>query len=101
MALAPIVAAVGGVLINVAGTVAGRVLVALGISVATFTGIDFTLDYLKDQALASITGMGATLVQLIAYLQVGTCINIIVSAMLARAALQGLTGGTFKRWVLS
>ena len=33
------IAAIGGVLINLVGTLAGRVLIALGISVVTYTGV--------------------------------------------------------------
>lgn len=93
-------AALGGVLINVAATIAGRVLIALGIGVVTFTGLSGSMTWLKTQALSSLSGLPADAVALIAYLQVGTCINIIVSAIAVRATLQGLTGDTVKKWVL-
>lgn len=93
-------AALGGVLINIAATVAGRVLIALGIGVVTYTGLDTTLDWLKSQAINSLSGLPADFVSLIAFLKVGVCINIIASATAARFVLQGLTGGAVKKWVL-
>lgn len=93
-------AALGGVLINIAATVAGRVLIALGIGVVTYTGLDASTTWLKGQALSSLEGLPADLVALIAFLKVGVCINIITSAIAARFVLEGLTNGSFKKWVL-
>lgn len=93
-------AALGGVLINIAATVAGRVLIALGIGVVSYTGLDFTLTFLKSQAVSSLTGLPSEVVGLISFMKVGVCISIITSAIAVRATLQGLTGGTVKKWVL-
>lgn len=89
-----------GGLINIAGTLAGQVLIALGISVVTYTGVDTALTFAKTQALSAIGSLPAGLPALLSYLKVGVCINIITSAMVARMTLNGLTGGTFKRWVM-
>jgi len=94
------VAAIGGMLINLVGTLAGRVLIALGIGVVTYTGLSTSLDWLKGQALAAFGGMPAEAVQLAAFLQVGTCISIVTSAIAARALINGISGDSFKRWVL-
>ena len=95
-----ILAALLGGLINIVGTMAGRVLVALGIGVVTYSGMRVTLEWLKTQAVQSVSGLPAELIGLIAYMKVGVCINIIFSAILIRAALNGLTGDKMKRWVL-
>ena len=95
-----IVAAIGGMLINLVGTLVGRVLIALGISVVTYVGVNASLGFAKAQALAAFTGMPAQAVSLASFLGVGTCISIISSAMLARAAISGITGDSFKKWVL-
>lgn len=94
------IAAIGGMLINIVGTLAGRVLIALGIGVVTYTGMSATLDWLKAGAVSAFGGMPAEAVQLAAYLQVGTCISIVTSAIAARALISGIQGDTFKRWVL-
>lgn len=94
------IAAMGGMLINVVGTLAGRVLIALGISVITYTGVNASLDSLKNQAIANFSGLPPELFSLIAFMRVGQCISIITSAIAARLLLDGLTSDTFKRWVL-
>lgn len=98
--MAPVIATILGGLLRISGTIAGQVLIALGIGVVTYTGVDVTMDWLKSQALAQLTGMPAGLVGLLAYMKVGVCINIVFSAIAVRAGLTGIQGGTFKKWVL-
>ena len=93
------IASLLGGLINIAGTLAGQVLIALGISVVTYTGVDTTLTFLKDGALSSIQALPAGVPALLSYMKVGVCISILSSAMVARMTLTGLTSGAFKRWV--
>lgn len=97
--MAPAFAGLLGGLINIAGTLTGRVLVAAGISVATFTGMDVSLTWLKDQALGSLSGLNAELLSLIAYMGVGQFLNIIFSAIVTRQLIDGITGGALKRWI--
>lgn len=93
------IAAIGGMLINIVGTLAGRVLVALGISVVTYTGLSATLDSLKNQAIANFAGLPPEVLGMLSMMRVGQCISIVSSAVAARLLLNGLTGDTFKRWV--
>lgn len=95
-----IIAAIGGMLLNIVGSLVGRVLVALGISVVTYTGIIATIDSLRDDAIAALNGLPGELLGLLAYMKVGVAISIITSAITARLVLMGLTSGTFKRWVI-
>jgi len=94
------IAAIGGMLINIVGHLAGRVLVALGIGVITYTGLSSSLDWIKAQALGALSGMPAEAVQLAGFLKVGTCISIVTSAIAARMLINGMQGDTVKRWVL-
>lgn len=93
------VAAIGGMLINLVGTLVGRVLVALGIGVVTYTGMNSSLGFLKSQAVSAFSGLPAEVLSIIGIMKVGVCISIITSAITARLLLNGLTGDTFKRWV--
>lgn len=93
------VAALLGGLINIAGTIVGRVLIALGISVVTYSGLDGTLSFLRDAAFSSLGGLPSNILGLLGVLKVGTCINIVTSAYVVRMTLAGLTGGTAKKWV--
>lgn len=89
-----------GGLISISGSIAGRVLLALGISVLTYTGTNAALDFLKVQALASFSALPVQVVGLLAVMKVGQCISIVFSAIVARQVQQGLSGDTVKRWVL-
>jgi len=95
-----IIASIGGVLINVAGSVAGRVFAALGIGVTSYTGISASLDWLKDQALEALDGVPANIISLLSFMKVGTCINIIITAIGVRLAITGMTSEVLKKWVL-
>lgn len=94
-----IIAAIGGMLINLVGTLVGRVLIALGISVITYTGFSATLDWMKAEAINSLGGLPGEVVGMLGTMKVGVSISIVTSALLARLVLNGLTGDTVKKWV--
>ena len=94
------VAAIGGMLLNLAGSLVGRVLIALGIGVATYTGVGLALDELRNQAIASFQALPAEVFGMLSIMKVGVAINIISSAIVARMVLDGLTSDTFKRWTI-
>lgn len=94
------IAAIGGMLLNLVGSLVGRVLLALGLSVVTYTGVDVALSWLITQALASANTLPAELLQLLAFLKVGECISVITSAVAVRMLWQGMTSGSVKRWIL-
>lgn len=93
------IASIGGMLINLVGTLVGRVLVALGISVVTYTGIKASLDYLQSQAVGSFSSLPSGAMEIISLMRVGQCISIVTSAIAVRLMLDGLSSDTFKRWV--
>lgn len=100
MAIPVIAAAAVGALISVTGTIVGRVLVALGIGVVTYTGVQMGIDSLLANMDSAIGGMPAEILGLLGYMRVGEALNIIISAMSARMLLNGLSGDTIKKWVL-
>jgi hypothetical protein len=93
------IAAIGGMLINLVGTLVGRVMVALGISVITYTGMSTTLSTLKQQAITSFQGLPADLLGMLSYMRVGQAFSIVTSAIVARMVINGVSGDSFKRWV--
>jgi len=93
------IASLLGGLINVAGSIAGRVLIALGISVVTFTGLSTSLTWLRDMALTNLQSLPPSIIGLLGVLKVGVCISMLASAYVARMTIDGLTGDTLKRWV--
>lgn len=92
--------ALGSLLINLAGSLAGRVLIGLGIGVVTYTGINTSLSFLKSQAVAAFQQLPPEVLGMLGVLRVGQCISIVSSAMVARLVINGLQSDTVKRWVL-
>lgn len=95
-----IASVIWGAFLNIIGSVVGRALVALGLGVVTFAGMNASLDWMRDQAVSSILQLDPQVVQLLGVLKVGTFISIISSAVAVRLLLNGVQYGTFKRWVL-
>lgn len=88
-----------GGLLNIAGSLVGRILLGLGISAITFSGVGVTLDWLRDNAVQYLTSMPPEVLGIMALMKVGTAINIIFSAIVVRMTLNGFTNGTVRRWV--
>lgn len=93
------IAALLGGLMNVAGSLAGRVLIALGISVVTFSGLSVSLTWLRDMALSNLQSLPPSIIGLLGVMKVGVCISMLASAYVARMTINGLTGDTMKKWV--
>ena len=100
MALPVIAASLIGGLISVTGTIVGRVLVALGVGVVTYTGVQVGIDSLLSNLDRAISGVPADILGLLGFMRVGEAMNIIISAMSARMLINGLQGDTIKKWVL-
>ncbi|MGE3348523.1 MAG: DUF2523 domain-containing protein [Ramlibacter sp.] len=88
-----------GGLINIAGTLAGRVLISLGFAAVSYVGFSASLTWLKSQAVTAVLGLPPEVVAMLSTMKVGQSISIIFSAILARQVLNGLTGDTIKRLV--
>ena len=95
------IAALIGGLVQAAATMAGRVLVGLGIGVAVFTGVSTLINSARSTAFGYLdTASGfAQIAQYMGMLQIGTCVNILFSALIIRLTLRGLQGDSIKRWV--
>lgn len=92
-------AALLGGLINIAGTIAGQVLIALGIGVVTYTGMDASMEFLKNGFVTAATGLPAEVVGMLSLMKVGSCVSMVLSAITIKMTLAGLTSGTMKAWV--
>lgn len=95
-----VIALLIGWLIDVAGTIAGRVMISLGISLVTMTGITAALNYGASQVSASWAGLPAIALQILGALSVSRDIGIIFGAIAARLALKGLSSDSLSFWVM-
>lgn len=93
------IAALWGALISMVGTLVGRVLVSLGIGYVSYTGLDILTTFAKNQFLAGMSGLPAQAVGLASTLKIGVCVSMLLSALVARLVLQGMTGGTLTKMV--
>lgn len=100
MALPVVAGWLATMLIGITGSIIGRALVALGLTVVYYRGIDVALTWARDLVFSNLGGLPALAIQLIGVLQIGTCINIVFTFYGIRASLLGLNSEGFKRWVL-
>lgn len=89
-----------GALVQAAGTLVGRVLISLGIGYAVYSGVDASIEWARDQVIASISAAGGNTVRVAAAMKVGVCVSMLTSALVARLTIKGLTGGVMKRMVV-
>lgn len=85
-----------GALLNVAGTLAGRVLLALGIGFATYKGADVALTSLMTQVKSAFGGVPSEVSQFLAFMWVDKALSILFSAYVAALALKTAAGAALK-----
>jgi len=94
------IAALIGALVQACGTIVGKVLVSLGISYVSYTGIDTSITWARDYLLTGLSALPANAVAVASTMKLGVCVSILTSALVARTVLSGLTGGALKRMVV-
>ena len=94
------VAALIGGLVQVAGSIVGRVLIALSIGYVSYSGLTVLMDSLKSQVMGLLSGAPATIVTIMALLKVDVAVSIIFSAYAARLVLAGLTSDKLTKMIV-
>lgn len=94
-----ILASLLGGLIQIAATLAGRVVLALGFSVVVYSGISTTLEFIKVYVVNHLSALSGSTLDVVSTLQIDTAVSILSSAVAARLLLRGLTNGSLARWV--
>ncbi len=74
-----------------------RFLVSIGVGAIVFTGVDTFVTQYQSTVMASLSGMPAGALQIIGILKIGTCVNIMFSALAMRAAVAGMNAGSVKK----
>jgi Protein of unknown function (DUF2523) len=95
----PLILALIGALVRAVGPIVAQVMISLGFSFVTYTGIDFAITEAKARAMSALSSNGQLFMQFMGVFQVGTAINIIASAFIARTVLQGIVGGKITKLV--
>lgn len=89
----PFIVALLGGLLTVAGSMVGRILLALGMGYVTYSGFDVGVTWLLDQIKSNIGSMGADTVSFLAYMWVDKAIGLIFSAYSAALVVK-MAGST-------
>lgn len=92
-------AIIAGAFLNIIGNLVGRVLVALGLGVITYTGVSSTLGWLKSGAVAAFFQLPPQVLGMLSLMRVGSCVSMVCSAILIRLTLNGMSSDTVKSWV--
>jgi hypothetical protein len=91
----------GTLLVYAVGTGVGqgiaKAAVGLGVGFVAFQGADTLVTQNKAQVMQLINLLPPVAVQLIGVLKIGTCLNIMFSAMLMKLSIFGLNEGVIKR----
>lgn len=82
---------------SIVGPLAAKILTSLGIGAITYVGITALLAAVRVQLLGSVTGMPADVLALFGLIKLDIAVNIMLSAVAARAALSGMNSSTGKK----
>lgn len=94
------ISAILGGLIEIAGSLVGRVLIALGFGFVEYTGISVLVDSVKQQALSLVANVGASsLAEWAGFFRIDVHISVILSAIGVKVALNALGGDKIRRLV--
>jgi hypothetical protein len=89
----PLILNIAGLLLTLASSLPGRVLLALGMSYVTYSGFDTSVNWLLDQVKSNMSQMGADTVSFLAWLWVDKAIGMIFAAYTAALTVK-MAGST-------
>lgn len=92
-----LIPAIAGGLLSVASSLVGRIIIALGMGLVSYTGVNAALSYFQNTFNSAMGSAGATLAGICGVLQLDTCFAIFTAAALAKLAIAGATSGTIKK----
>lgn len=85
---------IGGMLLTLVSNIVFRVLVALGVGWVTFTGAQGLVDTVANLVDSQLGGLPLPIKQTLGLLQIGVCINILISAYTIKMTMMGFSRAT-------
>lgn len=79
---------------TILGPLVSKVLTALGLGAISYVGINLMLDQVKDYVISSFGGAAADTLLLLGLAKVDVAINIVLSAVTARAVYAGMSAAS-------
>lgn len=92
-----LIPAIAGALVSIASSLVGRVLMALGMGVVSYVGINAGLNVFKTYFTDAMAGVGGDIAGLCGVLKLDVCLSIFIAAGLAKLVINGATNGSIKR----
>jgi hypothetical protein len=89
-----------GALLQLVGSLVGRVLLAIGVGFVAYTGITSGLSYLSNLVQSNVGSAGVLVVQALGLIQFDIVVGILFGAVTAKFVLNGLSGGSIKKMSL-
>ncbi|SDO07995.1 Protein of unknown function [Rhodoferax sp. OV413] len=90
---------IAGAFYQIVGSLVAKALTALAVGVVTYTGMQATIGWLKDGAVSAFLALPPDVVAMLSLMRVGSCVNMVFSAILMRLAFNGMNSDTVKHWV--
>jgi hypothetical protein len=94
--MGPWIPALVGALLDFAYSAVGRVLLALGVSFVTFTGVMAGFVAMKTMVISKFTGLGADILGLMSLMGLDVGITVILSAYAYKISIK-IGNGAFKK----
>jgi hypothetical protein len=90
-------AAIGGILLFIAGHLVTRVLISLGVAAFAFIGIDQLFDMLENQVVQHFNALPADVLAIASIMQLGTATKMVFSSGFMALTLKGLKEGSITK----
>lgn len=90
-------ASLAGLLMQLAATLFGKIIISLGLSAVSYTGISFVLDQLSGLIFAQFSGIGGAVAAFVSILHLQDAFSMILSAITVKFTLAGLTNGSMSK----
>ena len=94
-----IVAAILGGLLQIATSLVGRVLLALGIGFVTYSGFQVGIDWLLNEIKANMSALPSEVVSFLAWVWMDKAISMVFAAYAAAAGIKMAGGSTITKLV--
>lgn len=91
--------ALGGMFLTLAGTLVGRVLLALGLSFVTYAGFDLAINALLIQIKSNMSSLPVDILNFMGYMWVDKAIGMMFSAYAAALVLKMSASGVITKLV--
>lgn len=89
---------IGG-LVEAAGSLVGRAILALGVGAVMYTGLDLLISNVLAYSMASFTSVPGTIVGIMGLMQVDKVLSILSSAVGTAMTISGVRSGALTKWV--